>query len=269
MTTTNDHATLEAGEEAERRYPNATFSDASKSAAFISGAAWQASQSALSSSERAETLAVLEPFLNADHTGSDLAALSALAARLRSAPSESLLNAADAALKRMDADTRTVEQQIEDGVAFIMNCPLGEDAPAGNTVAVQDGLIRLANDLRIDPWIRREIIELLEPVKDWHHPVGLTMNAPTAEPAQGEVLEKLAKRMFKMLIVDDHEELRTAWEDYHEAASAALSALPPAGDTVTVKREWLENLLADLRLGYRGRSRIADEITRILDEKGG
>lgn len=54
-------------------------------------AAWQASQSALSLSERAETLAVLEPFIRAHLRGegvmaSDIQNAAAIAARLRSAP---------------------------------------------------------------------------------------------------------------------------------------------------------------------------------------
>ena len=40
----------------------------------------------------------------------------------------------------------------------------GEFDPLRDGAHTQDGLIRLANDLRIDPWVRREIIELLEPI---------------------------------------------------------------------------------------------------------
>lgn len=212
---------------------------------------------ALSPSERAEMLAVLDAAAQIEWTGAiDVRRAAArLAARLRIA--EARWNPPEPAQEEVPLE-RKIAHEIElavqfkdfghfnDDGDFVANgvqvyalqaaCRAAASAvlsalpPAGDTV-VQEGLIRLANDLRIDPWVRKEIIELLEPIPDWHHPVGLTMKNATAGDTvavKRETLETLAKRMFKTLIVDDsHEELRAAWEEYHEAATRLLEGRQP------------------------------------------
>lgn len=163
---------------------------------------------ALSPFERAEMLAVLDAAAQIEWTGAiDVRRAAArLAARLRIA--EARRNPPEPAQEEVPLE-RKIAHEIELAVQFKDFGHFNDD---GDFVANGVQVYALQAACRA---AASAVLSALPPAGD-------------TVAVKRETLETLAKRMFKMLIVDDsHEELRAAWEDYHEAATRLLEGRQP------------------------------------------